>query len=436
MVRTSGALAGLFAMALVAACGGDDDGEAEPDAGAAADAAPEPPGPGTVQVRVWASAHPLIGRTVAFHNPDGSLLGTELTDVDGRCRRDDVLPGSSITVDARPPQSNSPLLFTVVGLEPGDQPQIGFLGNHPGQVIGALQIGYTDIGATSYRFTTGGPLYTQAGPSTSHSGSIIDKTVRPGPVLDYLLMARDADELPTHEASATNVSFTPDDTTLVTAPAWTAVPRRTLSFESPYADTESGFVGVVPMRGPLGLGLFSFPFAGSGAIESPELSFATSFQLSYFARLPGDARIGFYENVSSLEDYTRDVQSAVGLPRLLSGAADFSDPSRPIVTMAADGSLSDATGGVLQVRWNDDGLFGRWLIVLPAAEEISFHTPELPAELADLLPPPAADLLEVEAAFIKIASDDYRDIINANDIAPARLCARDALCRFTDNQTD
>jgi hypothetical protein len=88
------------------------------------------------------------------------------------------------------------------------------------------------------------------------------------------------------------------------------------------------------------------------------------------------------------------------------------------------------------VRWNDDGLFGRWIIVLPAAEEISFHTPELPAELADLLPPPAADLLEVEAGFIKIASDDYRDIINANDIDPARLCARDALCRFTDNQTD
>jgi hypothetical protein len=250
MLRTSGVVAGLLALAVSAACGDDgDDGNAQPDASdVTVDAAPEPPGPGTVRITVLINGDPAIARVVAFHNPDGSLLGVEVTDGTGRCRRDDVLPGSMVTVDARPAGSASPALHTVAGLEPGDVAQLGTLSPGPGESIGTLQVSYADIGASGYRHRPGGPVHSAAGPTTSHSGAVIDRTVRLGPVVDYLLVAVDG-AVATHEASVTDLAFTPGQTTSVTAPAWTAVPRRTLSFERIPA-TVSGFVIVEALRGP------------------------------------------------------------------------------------------------------------------------------------------------------------------------------------------
>jgi len=112
---------------LLAGCGGDDDGGGgRSDASSASDASTgdaAAPGldasvAGTVTVTMYSSGLPIVGATVLFHGPDGSLVDRVMTDADGKASKE-VLPGSSLTTIRL--EGDFGFLATYYGVEPGDE---------------------------------------------------------------------------------------------------------------------------------------------------------------------------------------------------------------------------------------------------------------------------------------------------------------------------
>jgi hypothetical protein len=151
LLRTVGPSLSSLAIALLVACGSTSDTRHLPDAPPPppmVDAAPH----GGVTVTVLdpngGTGLPSPGLPIVFFDPDGSVVVSELTGLDGKARAD-VKPGASFVVIVN--NGGFTLLYAVQALQPGDDIVFGQPASD-NTVAGTFTVNFTTVAnATSYQ---------------------------------------------------------------------------------------------------------------------------------------------------------------------------------------------------------------------------------------------------------------------------------------------
>jgi len=439
----------LLGLLVALACGDDDGGGNNTvDAGPRPDAddtdADVTPTVGTCGVVTYGE-----GVSVVFSNPDGSIIGTETTDVDGKASRTDCVQGTMLTVayNFAGGFSSDWDLTTIAGVNPGDTVMMGGEGGmkpsslyadlnvatsadvsaFPGAAFTVVQLGCTgsdnDIGVL-YNFTN-------LSPSCLGTDSNVD----------VLALLYDEGENPVAYAMQKDVPITQgapgnNAQNLVTLGAWTALSsplEYAFTVSNPPAGAEINFVG---MGTAVDFAWFNGDQGGTevnpvdtftieglpsdfGELSAWSSTFITSGADIFYGINPAVTFTG----VTGYSSYTDTVQldaAATVLPRVVAMVVTSEEVSRPVINWFVNGSMAEADGFMAGFFYGpiSDGPRGQWIVLAPAGSETSFKLPALPDALADAAPKTDDVITPIAQAFWDASWASFSDFITTPGMNP------------------
>ncbi|MBT8491712.1 MAG: hypothetical protein KJO07_01520 [Deltaproteobacteria bacterium] len=448
---------------IAVGCGDDDGGGGGADAGDSVDANDIDAAPPTATCGVslnYSSSAPRAGQLVAFNRPDGSLIGTAITDVDGQAFREDCVADTMLTlyqdgflrgIDVIGPSES---LFTVAGVQPGDTVQVGFAipsgGPPPPTLVNAAIT--QDLGGlapTDFLFLSGPPGYCFSSPVSS---------VTPPPFLEFtantacnsdagdvmlLALARSGGGILGYAFGS--VAYTPGAQLALSTGAWTAAAGVDISIilsNFPVTAT-SWSVELREKRG--GVTFQTYP--DSDSVTEPMVNVSRSQGLPLAAVDTHEARVALLHGQLGPPgpgirgpglpafSYTTLALGAVPaashsldlgalmLPRVAGAFATAPESAtRPIIQWFGDGDLSVADGVLLSVTYtspNGNSFLRQWTVVSPDASGM-FQMPVLPDSLLEFAPSEGDQLTVRRALVTDMDWIDYRTLITTELTAIAQ----------------
>ena len=416
MKRTLAALG--LAVAVAGCTGGEDD----------------KPKKGTVTVHVTEGGAPKAGAHVLFHSRSGSLVEQFVTTSDGTIAYDGAHIGGSATVLVELVGTGE--ILTIGGLDDGDEFDVA-VGEDAGDV-GAL-VGTPDVnfgpfaGAADYFLDVG--CSSEATITTNGNTAPIYEACTDGSGdADLFAVARDSSDQPL--AYAFVEAFRAATTNSVQLPAWSSTwTDAAVGFTGLPAETVAVLAdirvrGVADSFGLVADGIFGIPAGGSADLVVPvPQGFGNVIKRTHVA--------AFGEGITSIESASIVFQDEATLSDdvTLNFATDFfppiglvenvsDDQARPVIEWT-EIDLTGIDAGIVNASWNgaEDWTWGYF--VPPELVDGSIQFPELPEELAALVPPVDASIqfLTVDADFIDSfdelkALDDF-DLENPG-VSPAK----------------
>jgi hypothetical protein len=429
MIRLTAILA--VALPLVIACGDDDGGGGGADAGDQADSGPAPDAAPTSTScgleLTFPEASQRAGAPVVFSTPDGVVLGTEVTDVDGLASRDDCVAGTLLTFDLAATDVGGPggfrnyQLVTVAGVSPGDT--VVFPTRQPEPFTATVPVNISaDTGGIPFTSTQTRAGTFGCGSSTAAPGSVVDLSVSQAclgtdSTVDVLSVLQDGTEV-TGVSFAAGVAVADGETAPnVVLPAYTNVSADAdlaITIANAPAGAASGFASARQGRDQVALLEPTSEFDLVAGAASVAVDLLPTSVIDF-----ADVLVGFaVEEPSGLTltfsatrgapATTASVDGSSFLPIIRSAGVSFDDGDATI-SWLADGSFEGADSGFAVFAFNGPQAQGAWLVVFPAASGDSFTLTSLPK---------AVDLGPVDATMqiIQFADDDrldYQGTINA-----------------------
>jgi len=446
--------AALSATLLLGACG-DDDGNGNngdnPDAAPRADAGPTPdasPTAATCGIQVF-SGSDRVGNLVSFNRPDGSLIGTAITDVDGKATRDDCVADTQLSmyeINSTAVQGLSGYMTTVQGVQPGDTVVFNWGGPwEPEPPTATMNIaGNANVGGltapVAYEWSSGcdsdgGPIpggFTESGitgfpPCLGSDNNFDVVQIAWGESEDIVGF------------SLGTAAFVANTTIPVAMGAWTAVasaPVVTVTLNNPPAMATEYWTAIRQKRDFVSYREYEYggdPVSASmvnasspnelwppGAFTTHELLVRLGYAgsplgfgspiASGFAT--GTAILG----VAPADSHTVNLATTM-LPRI-AGAYVTNDgnASRPTISWLTDGDVSSADAAMAILGYGEgfpenDGPRGVWLFVSPSPGAGSLQAPVLPDALASFAPMVDEPVLVILASIVDADYLDYQSII-------------------------
>lgn len=422
-----GGLAAIVVALLCAACGrlgfdplsggsgGDPDGGVlpTPDAFTGCDSGCET-GTATLQFFDEEGA-PVADIEVIVSFPDGSFASLVTSDSTGLATIE-VVPSSMVTLEAIEAVlpaggQTAPQLFTVAGIQPGDQLVFG---SPDGTTIGtSTEIDVTLPGAvtnaTSYRLGTGCNGTTSTTSATDTVSVFHDDTC----ATNVLVAAARDDEgvLLAWTETTIPVPIPP----ILTLPAW----QTSLATGSITATNfaEPAQVTIAPL-----IGEGEFSAAGADVLVDG----ATTFPLpagfgdrwSITTNLPVVPATGEQTVLTGtfttqvVDQFPTDVvvDAGDGLPLLGNFGLDTTAADRPLMSWTSAANLSDADTGLVLYAWDSTASSGQWFVYVPPGTG-SFQFPELPDTHAQLRPD--AEAFEALVLFVDLSYVNGYDVVRA-----------------------
>jgi len=443
------------------ACG-DDDGhhDHDHDGGTAPDSGPDDrpdamPASGTCGMVIdpytgmLPGAPTLAGVPVVFSNPDGSMLGTEFTDVKGAASRDDCVPGTVMTFFL---ENEGPygVVYTYAGANPGDTFYFRGTGSYDEpewpyanvnvswsqDVSGLGDVYYTNVDISCWGAGFGGTApgyfnFVGIPPCLGADGNIdvLAYTHGSGGGVDDVNGYAFAKGVPI----TTGTSMTPADNAVTLGP-WIPGNLDNAAFvTNPPADAEE-----LCFNGGSGVGDAYFGGFGNcnywGSAPPPPLV------STVFRGLPE----GFGETSNLWADawrylggdyYGGHLLAQMGaFARTITG--DFSDHVAGLDWVVA----SDVTSGRPTVHWISNGAQGDvigiwtplvpyyydypyeyalwWYVITPNVADGSFRLPELPAGLEEIFSDPYYVAIPGEATYFDLGPYSYRELAGTPGFDP------------------
>ncbi|MBT8496097.1 MAG: hypothetical protein KJO07_23840 [Deltaproteobacteria bacterium] len=429
MIRRPVSFLLAVAVSLVfAACGDDGGGGGGADAGDAVDSGPVPDASPTASTcglqLAYRDAARRAGAPVIFSTPDGTILSTQVTDVDGVANFDQCVPGTLLTFDLAATAGGGPgglrylELRTIAGVNPGDTV---IFDPRPSAFDATASV---NVSADSAGLIpNGGALRTGNGCGSQFGSGIVGNNYQLG--IDEDCLGTDQtidvaalllqDNTLVGFSAATGVAVTDGQTSNVDLPAFTNVAADadlTITVTNPLpADS----VNASALFGRDLVGFWSFQddvsFAagtGTAVVDRLPPSFATYQDLDTVAQVflgPDRFAESSYE-VRSAPGTTATVDMSAMLPLVRGGSVVFED-DKLVVEWQSDGSMASADGGAVRFSFNDGQLFGAWLILFPPGDESRYVVSSVPKSLGI---GDAATFLG-RIAFFEYDYTDYRGVL-------------------------
>jgi hypothetical protein len=444
-------LSGALALALLSfSCGDDGDGGGGADAGDGVDALPAPDArPRTTScglLLTYRSAAQRAGAPVVFSTPDGTVLGTEVTDVDGRASRNDCQPGTLVTFDlaatAGGGLGGTRLVeaVTVAGVNPGDTvvyPR-SELASFEATVPVNVSADTAGIAHDSSTVTVGRACGTfGSAVGTSRDLDISAPCLGTDQTTDVAAMLFSQNEL-VGFASATDIPVAFGEVTSpVDLPGFSNV-----SADQDVALTVSnaGPAELVFLSLDQGRDLNSF-LQWTAAPPPQDGSYGWSFDAlptSFGDYMVAEGRVLNSSPNGSVSDRLLSTRSAPStsaaidmneaLPTMR-GASLSLDDGNALLLWQADGSQAEADGGFARIQLQSPAVFGSWTVVFPAVEDSSYLITAIPKSLGLT----SSDLRLIELGFFEFDWADYQSVITtgADTIEGPRTSVRDTVRRIS-----
>jgi len=432
----------FFSVLSAAAVGCGDDGGGSnmdnPDAGPSADGAPTPDAAPTLAscgLRLnYEYSYYNAGKLVVFNGPDGSVIGTEVTDVDGLASRDDCMVGTTITVDLASGGGKGgaryAALVSVAGVNPGDT--LVFPPNEqPDNYVGGLEFTPDDggfPGAVSYFFTNDCDSSGFAVDGGPYEFPIYEHCLGTDQNVDLLGLAYDGSGNIIGYSSSKGVAAVPDGVATTTMSTWANVSAETdlvVSAVNVPLDQDSTWLEVEQGRDRVG-------FNGDDIGFSPDLD--GTYEWTYPAYPDdfidtlwhswGTEDFAFYDNVYNSDFFDYRYNDVRGAPTK-APTADFSELLPAIVAW----NVSSA-GGVVSSEWvltssptgidggaaafwfdTSVGVYGDWYVLFPAPTSNAVTLPQLPKEYFGTFG--EFDVTPWDLVFFDYSFTDYRGILQS-----------------------
>lgn len=428
-----------------AACGDDGGGAAADagdgvDAGDTSDAAPTSTACGVFH---RGTGTERAGQLVSFNAPDGSLLGTDITDVDGRATYDACVTDTVITLyrsSVSTGTSGLPgSLYTVTGVQPGDTLVFGTAAQEDGtsqeavvNVTAASDVSAL-VNASTFSVRVGGQnSATTPGETVTFDVVSEDLAGRDGEVRGIGLAFDDGDNIVGYSSGM--ATFVPDTTIEMTLGAWTSVtPPTNVSVDA--GAMPAGFVEQSWNLDQLLSGVLysSFdtpssptPFPSLAALPTPlfdthvvQLTYTTA-DSSDPGPFPGFSQpASVVTTTAGLEpatEHTVDPQ-AFFLPRLHEPVA-IHNSGRPVIQWFTDGDVSDADGATFYAVFGPEegspSARGSWAVVTHRPGDGMFTMPELPDALQSFAPRDTEEIDVRRGMIFDLDYTSYRELITSD----------------------
>jgi len=446
--------AALSATLLLGACG-DDDGNGNngdnPDAAPRADAGPTPdasPTAATCGIQINSTGSNRVGNLVSFNRPDGSLIGTAITDVDGRATRDDCVADTQLSMYQREPTAApglSGFMTTVQGVQPGDTVVFNWGGPpSPPPPSATMNIaGTADVSGltapVAYEWSSGcdgddGPL-----PGGFYETGIDDGCLGTDNNFDIVHIAwGESDDIVGF--SLGTAAFVANTTIPVAMSAWTAVaaaPVVTVTLENPPAMATEYWTAIRQKRDFVQYRQYNYggdPVSATMVNASspnelwPPGAFTTHelvVRLGYAGSPPGFgipiSAVSFgiaILGVAPADSHTVNLANTM-LPRIAGAyATNDANPSRPTLTWLTDGDASGAEAALVIIGYGDGfpdgGPRAAWMFMSPNPGAGSVQAPVLPDALASFAPMADEPVVVIAAAILDWDYLDYQSIITTD----------------------
>jgi hypothetical protein len=391
-------------LALPLACGDDGGGGGGADAGDDVDSGTSDAGPTTTACGLqltFTNPSRRVGAPVLFSTPDGVVLGTDVTDVDGVASFDACVPGTLITFDLAATPGSGPGgyqffdLVTVTAVQPGDTVVFPVPSQESEPFDATVPINISSdasgIAHDSVGYNTG---------CQSSSGSLLGASVNTSVPYTYCLGSDQTIDVMTTLSQgddlvgvsyATGVAVTAGQTSpTVELPAFTNVSAATdlgVSVSNVVAGAEVDISSQQfrDSRQFYGRSLYAIPLtngAGSTTLDLLPAEFMDAMSLYVEAELyHGD---GLYSGTSVDTRGDRATSAEVDfndlLPVLRGASVSFAD-GNVSVDWQADGSLAEADMIGAYVRFFGPSMEGYWTVLFPGQSGTSFTVTALPKAL-------------------------------------------------------
>ncbi len=438
MLKLTRVTAILAIVALGAmACGDDEGGSgATVDAGPRADSGPDSDSGTTAEacgIQVLDSGNLLaaseVGLIVSFNRPDGSLIGTAFTDVDGIARRDDCVPDTMISTGGELsifPGTGAPptALFTIAGVQPGDTVVVGeewppAVPSSRFSITSPSNSTASNLAYTLYTSCTGDYAHTPGGTTEFDISSRACS-----PTFDTLAVVRNTDIVGPHNivgyAEALDTTYVPGGTSTVTLGSWvTLASSPTMDFNASNAPAFATQL-YTEVRQRRGSRYYNGPWLYFNDLSSAVQHLFPLFPIDFFDTQEVFIDLSFNDIAPAVYGgplggrsnsraglggaptaTTTSIDLAATLLPRLAGVVVSSPGSvaRPVISWFTDGT-ADADGAVFRIAWGNgwpDGdpmgppgpslrPRGVWLFVTPDAAAGTLTAPALPDGLAPLAP--------------------------------------------------
>lgn len=425
-MRTLPTLALATVFGLTAACGkipvaGDDDSDGGADL-------PDAPAIGLATITVYDQGNPRAGATVIFHDPDGSVRGTVISDGGGMAIHE-VLLGSLATVVLPNDFDNAARLYTVAGVDPGDEIDIGSKRKTVSDWVGSIEVflpALPPMTAQYAEISIGSGCVSQFMDIGATGGSVVmdvhTPCLQPGDLVTVVAEAtRDGVNGTERLAfSVTPVVLTnPGVPTPVSLPPWRNDWRRSdvTVTNAPAVASSANLVAEYYEQNAL----FDFDIGqlvlGGGDATLTGLfpkDVGDQFTLAAQVLLGSDPAspdgAGFlWANSSGAPPVSQEFDLGMLLP-MITRVSYVAADSRPTISFDIDAGAEQADGLVVRIAYDRDANSrNEWLMTLPPIASSPIMYPELPASVAAFAPGLDANFDAPSMFLIDLASTDgYR----------------------------
>jgi len=396
------------------------------------------------------------GLTVVFSNPDGSLIGTELTDAKGAASRTDCVPDTMIT--AVIPRNLVSATGSVVphdvvtytGVQVGDTVYFG------SSVAQIFEDPYSDLNVTTSADVSAFPgaseVYIRNGCNQDETepGALATMPLWPyclsNDTVDVLALLIDEDGEAIAYAEAKDVSvvkgtISTRGSTVVNLGAWQAASATNALILSDLPDGSSSANAFMEQRvddaifGSTAVGMSGGDFVSSSTFVGVPAEFgarSVSDAVAYFfggpflrgfIMIPIGYSVQALTEVARAQDFADTVNAgmAQALPRLAGVVVTTEETGRPAVHWLSDGPLTGANAAIVAFDIFDANLLlARWFVLTPDASAGMVQAPALPeSTLAVLAPPTASTRVQpAAAAILSMGWQSYGDMITRDGFFP------------------
>lgn len=376
----------MVVVLCLAGCSGGGVTRGDAGIGSDADAISDDAPPGVARIRVHdESGIPMASTVVVTHTSSGEVIGEHLTGVDGTVTFDDPPAGMMATVLVMGPPGPTHQLFTVTGIEAGDDILVGA----PTPLAPAdVQVRVLYPGAYSGATIYLSDLGCVAEFGVVNPGSVVTTTIpvtclAPDNDFDALAVARMGT---THLAFATLRDAPPATSgpTDLTLPAWVAATTRDFPFANLPAEITDTSVDVRPVVA--GVPRQRALRTGDTFTVPPTALVDGWYVRSQVGAIAGaDARIWNNREILDRDAVDPHVLDFATLgPRFETLDVDSTVVARPIATWSSSSPTSEFDATMLVLRWNAP-LNHAWTIVMPAGAT-TVTMPALPESAINFRP--------------------------------------------------
>lgn len=379
--------------------------DAAPDASAPETEA----GPLPVTVVVLRGGAPVANATVAYHDAQGVLVDTKITDAQGRASRLQTTD-TMVTVATEGAGANGPerRLLTFVGVQPGDT-LTAYAPSAPPSPQNVTVVFPSNAPASSVNFSAYVGSNRCSDLVTRGDGNVFfsPSYCAAGPTVAVLAVARDANFAPLGFSFLKAQPIPTAAVTINTLPAWS----QNMATFALTATNVSGNTAEISLS----------QIADGAAWRDIQLATVTGGTASHsFQRFPGYAD-ALQSDLAELEPRANSrasyrtlgkrvaattasdsLDASQLLPAIDAVTIDETTQARPLVSWTTTGATTSADGGFVAFRWFDTTDAGTvessWAFVVPPGAT-SVRAPALPAAIATWAPqtqviPPAVGFVE------------------------------------------